>query len=105
MLTLLNAPILTSYGLFTFEPINTEQAKELLKNGFQSYIGHQSTCNILSRILDENIVMNRGEYKQQPGKRALVFRLKKRINEGQVLNTIEEIESIGYEFGLLTRTK
>ncbi|WP_352432769.1 DUF1874 domain-containing protein [Pyrinomonas sp.] len=37
------------------------------------------------------------------GEAALVFRLKRRIPEGKVLNR-REIEEVGYEFGLLTRT-
>ncbi len=102
MLTLLNAPILTTYGSFTFEPLTVEQAKQLVATGFQSYIGHQSTCDILSKLLEAQIPHNRGLYIQQSGEQALVFRLKNRIAEGQVLNTIEEIEAIGYEFGLLT---
>jgi len=33
----------------------------------------------------------------------LVFKLKGRVPEGKVLSR-EELEAIGYEFGLLTRT-
>jgi hypothetical protein len=103
MLSLLNAPILTTFGSFTFEQVNIEQAKQLVTYGFQSFIGHQSTCDILSKLLCVTIPHYRGFYMQQPGEQALVFRLKSRIGEGQVLNTIEEIEAVGYEFGLLNR--
>jgi hypothetical protein len=44
---------------------------------------------------------NRIEFKQAPGQRALVFKIKGRIPEGTVLNR-EQIEQIGYEFFLLT---
>lgn len=105
MITLLNAPVLTSYGTFQFERIELIAAKELLRDGFQSFIGHQSSCNILSQLLEIPIPLNRGQYKQRPGDNALIFRLQKRIAEGQVLSSIEEIENIGYEFGLLIRIK
>ena len=105
MIFLLNAPVLTSYGTFQFEQIELIRARELLTNGFQSFIGHQSSCDILSQLLGISIPLNRGQYAQKPGEKALIFHLKKRIEEGQVLNTIEEIENVGYEFGLLIRIK
>jgi len=105
MLTLLNAPILTAYGSYNYEPVFVNEAKKLLQNGFHSYIGHQSTCDILSQLLETEIPMHRGQFEQQPGEQALIFRLKKRIAEGQVLHTREEIETVGYDFALLNRIK
>jgi len=105
MLTLLNAPILTSFGTFNYEAIKVTDAKALLRAGFTSYIGHQSTCDILSQLLEVEVPLHRGQYEQQTGDQALIFRLKKRIEEGQVLKTREEIEAVGYEFGLITKIK
>lgn len=105
MIFLLNAPVLTAYGTFKFEHIELIGARELLTDGFQSFIGHQSSCDILSQLLEIPIPLNRGQYEQKPGDKALIFRLQKRIDEGQVLNSVEEIEKIGYEFGLLTKIK
>lgn len=103
MLTLLNAPVLTSFGTFTYEPVSVEDARVLLQTGFTSYIGHQSTCDILSKLLELEITMHRGQYEHQRGEQALVFRLKKRIEGGRVLTNVQEIEAIGYELALLTR--
>ena len=103
MIALLNAPVLTAFGTFAYEPIADDDAKRLLLSGFQSFIGHQVTCDILSQLLGVDIVMNRAQYEQQVGEQALVFRLKKRVAEGQVLKTIAEINAIGYELALLTR--
>ncbi|MEO6542212.1 MAG: DUF1874 domain-containing protein [Ferruginibacter sp.] len=103
MLTLLNAPILTTYGTFAFEAVNREQAKDLVKNGFQSFIGHQGTCDILSQLHGVDVSLNRTQYFQQPGEQALILKLKTRAAEGVVLKTIEEIEACDYEFGILNR--
>lgn len=69
----------------------------------QSAIGHQSTADLLSMLLECPVPVNRIEYKQEPHDVALVFKPKQRIGEGKVL-TREELEGIGYEFGLLVRT-
>jgi hypothetical protein len=46
--------------------------------------------------------MNRIEYKQELGDIALCFKLKGRPEEGKIL-TVEEIESIGYEFKVMIK--
>lgn len=103
-LVLLNAPILTSFGTFEFTQITTAEAKEIIKNAEQiiSAIGHPATAEIMSELLDYKVENNRIEFFQSVEDAALIFRLKKRIGEGQVLNRAE-IEAIGYEFGILKR--
>jgi len=103
MITLLNAPILTSFGTYEYRSIEVEQAKELVAIGFQSFIGHESTADILSRLLDIKVPHNRAAYVQQVGEEALIFQLKSRILAGTVLQTAEEIENVGYQFGVLKR--
>ncbi|HEX8565165.1 MAG TPA: DUF1874 domain-containing protein [Pyrinomonadaceae bacterium] len=105
-LTLLNAPILTSYAMFEFKPLTLEQAKEIIHQAgsVQSAIGHVATAEILSELLEYRIEANRIDFYQTIEDVALIFKLKKRIGEGQVLKR-EEIEKIGYEFGLLKRLK
>jgi len=103
-IALLNAPVVTNFGEFSFKPVSDADAKEfIIKNGFTSYIGHQSTCDILTQLLEVDVPLNRTQYTQQPGEKALIFKLKTRPPEGVVLKTIEEIENCGYEFGLLER--
>lgn len=103
-ITLLNAPILTTYGAFDYQPVTLEEARRRAREAgeIQSAIGHASTAEILSELLEIPVVQNRMEYKQEPGEAALIFRLKKRPPEGVVLNR-REIEEIGYEFGVLRR--
>lgn len=100
---ILNSPILTNWGKFKFQPIGLESARKFASEPFTSAIGHESTAKILSVLLGQKIPANRAAIKMQPGDRALVFRLKARPSEGKILNQ-EEIEEIGYEFGLLTMT-
>ena len=46
--------------------------------------------------------MNRIQFSHEKGQFALVFKLKGRPEEGKILSR-EEIEAIGYEFGVLYR--
>jgi Domain of unknown function (DUF1874) len=112
-LALLNTSILTNYGAFTYRKIDLNDAQILAYNandpmigpddGLLSAIGHESTAQILTELLDVPVAMNRIQFAQEVGQNALVFKLKGRPPEGKIL-TKEEIETIGYEFGLLSRT-
>lgn len=101
-LAILNTTIITADGDFSLKTISLDQAKDLVKNApsIDSAVGHQSTADILTTLLETKIEMNRQMFIQQPGQKALVFKLKGRPEEGKIL-TIEEIESIGYEFKAL----
>lgn len=107
-LTLLNTGILTSYGTFTFEPLSLIEARELVREfhqtgkAIQSAIGHQSTADLLTALLEIPVAANRMTFKQTMDDLALVFKLNARPAEGKVLSHVE-LEEIGYEFGLLTR--
>ena len=100
--TILNTAILTNFGSYNYVPLTLEESQELIKDGFQSAVGHQSTCEVISELLGVDVKMNRIEYSQQVGDVALVFKLKGRPEEGQIL-TVADIEKIGYEFGRLER--
>ncbi len=69
---LLNTSILTCHGSFTYQP-----------------------------LLGVPVPVNRIQYEQTTGDLAVVFKLRGRPPEGKIL-TAEEIEAIGYDFGLLT---
>lgn len=113
LLAILNTSIITAYGNFSYTPISLDDAKLLVYNaqdptigpdeGILSAVGHQSTSEILSELLETEIPVNRIQFAQEVGQSAIVFKLKGRAPEGVILSR-EEIESIGYEFGLLTRT-
>lgn len=100
MVTILNTSILTAFGSYSYESLTLERAQYFTADGFQSAVGHQSTCDVLTSLLGVQVPLNRIEYTQQKGDIAIVFKLKGRPEEGKIL-TVEEINAIGYEFGKL----
>lgn len=104
-IAVLNGPIVTSFGNYTYFPIPIESAKILINAAeFSSFVGHESTSQMISKLLEKPIGYSRKELKQKIGQIALVFRLKQRAPEGKVLSK-QELEEIGYEFGILYRLK
>jgi hypothetical protein len=102
---ILNTPILTAYGEWRFEgPLSVAQAREVLKNGFISAVGHQGAAEFLTSLLGIPITVQRIAVEMQPGDQALILRLKERLPETRVL-TAEEMSAIPYELGLLTRCR
>lgn len=112
MLAILNTSIITAYGSFDYKAISFDDAKLLVHDaldpmigpdeGILSAIGHQSTAEILSELLGTEVPVNRIQFAQEIGQSAIVFKLKGRPPEGVILSR-EEIEEIGYDFGLLNR--
>lgn len=104
-IAILNTSILTGYGQYGYSPLLLEQAQKIVKDSPEilSAVGHQSTSDILTELLGIEIPVNRIQFAQEVGQEAIVFKLKGRPPEGKILSR-EEIEEIGYEFGLLTRT-
>lgn len=111
-IVLLNTSILTEYGSYSYIKMSLQRVKEKLnsinfvggdKLPVLSAIGHQSTADVLSELLEIPVVMNRIQYHQEIDDLAVVFKLNGRPEEGKILSR-EEIEAIGYEFGFLTRT-
>jgi hypothetical protein len=103
-LALLNTSIITADGAFTLQTVTLHEALELLSeaSNVDSAIGHTSTAQILTELLGQEVAVNRQQFRQEIGQSALVFKLKGRPEEGQIL-TREEIEKIGYELKVLTR--
>src|SRR5436309_2007075 len=108
-LILLNTSILTSFGTYVYQPLTLEEARALVREfqqegkSIQSAIGHQSTADLLTTLLKYPVAANRKEFTQTLDVAALIFKLKLRPPEGKVLSR-EELEEIGYEFGLLARS-
>ena len=102
-LAILNTSILTTTGMFELQDITLEEAKQLVRdNDILSAVGHQSTADILTTLLETTIPMNRIQFAQEVEQKALVFKLNGRPEEGKILTT-EEIEAMGYKFQLLTK--
>ncbi len=108
-LTLLNTSILTSFGTYSYEPLTLVDARalasEFQQEGkvIQSAIGHQSTAELLAMLLGFPVAVNRMEFKHTVDDIALIFKVKGRPPEGKVLSR-EELEEMGYEFGVLKRS-
>jgi hypothetical protein len=99
---LLNTSILTCYGTFSYVPASLEEVRGLVGNASEilSAVGHESTAQILTDLLEVEVPVNRIQYRQKGEDVAVVFKLKGRPEEGKIL-TRAEIEEIGYEFGVL----
>lgn len=104
-LALLNTSILTTAGEYSLTDITLDEARAIVNNNrdnLDSAIGHASTAEIMTTLLEVEIPMNRQMFLQDVGQRALVFKLNGRPEEGKILS-VEDIERIGYKFQILDR--
>jgi hypothetical protein len=100
---LFNGTVATTNGIYSVYDIDLETAREYIEqNGFISAIGHEATAEIMSRLLDKEIPMNRIQFYQQVGQVAIVFKLNERPAEGIVLNR-EQVEQVGYRLKIMKR--
>lgn len=98
-----NSPILTTYGTFKFTgPVSKNRASVLLAQGFVSAIGHTSTAELLTHLLDIHIGHQRIRVEMQPGDSALVFRLLDRVDPQEISSSLD-LEEIGYELAIMER--
>jgi hypothetical protein len=101
-LFLANSTFIPCDGTWVMRTISLDEAKQLAHYPFTSAIGHSSTAEIISTLLDVEVSMNRITLSNlESGTQLLCFKLKQRAPEGTIL-TKEEIEAIGYEWKLLT---
>ena len=95
-LVLLNAVIPANKLLAYMERIDMETAKEIVEifrkedREILSFIGHQSTAELLSQKLGIKVEVNRGMYKPKPRDLALIFRLKKRLARPEDIKDVKE---------------
>jgi hypothetical protein len=70
-------------------PLSLEEAKDLLKGGFISVVGHQATAEILAILLGVEVPPNRVAITMREGDSLIVFQLLVRLPEGAVLTKDE----------------
>ena len=63
---IINTPILTDYGLWSFEgPMTIEDARKILQDDFISSVWHSASATFLSQLLNIEIPENRLQVKMQ----------------------------------------
>ncbi len=89
--------------LIAFEKINVDQVKDLFelaektKAEIITAIGHKSTAEFLSKLLNTNIPVERKMVKLDKGDYIIVFQLLQRLPEGKIL-TEDEIKDYPFQF-------
>jgi hypothetical protein len=100
---LFNGTVATTDGVYSISDIDVETAKKYIEeNGFISAVGHEATAQVLSELLGFQIPMNRIQFQQQVGQKAIALKLNQRPPEGQILNK-DEVERVGFTLKLLQR--
>jgi len=100
----MNCSIITSEGFFSKRKTSISEIKAKLGfvDSIFSAVGHQSTAEIMSKLLGVEVECNRVNYVQGTDDIGVVFQLRKRPEEGKILS-IKEIEEIGYDFYFLKK--
>jgi len=81
--------------------LSIQEASEMLKKEkFISAVGHEATAKALSNVLGVEIPYNRIQIFLNHGDKLIAIILKKRLPEGTVIKTVEELEAIGYSIWL-----
>jgi hypothetical protein len=78
--------------------VGLEDVKEFLQeNSFISAVGHQSTADVMSRLLGIQIPFNRIQIQLKEGDVVIVFQLLTRLEEGKIL-TEDELSKLQFKF-------
>jgi len=80
--------------------LTNDQAVSMLKNGFQSAVGHQATADFIKGLTGIDVSINRVSLSLQKGDKLLVLQLQSRLPEGKIL-TQDEMKQIPYKWYLV----
>ena len=80
-------------AIFKLKRLNLDEAKEWVKQGFTSAVGHESTAQLLSNLLGVPVTPNRIQVWMQPGDEALCVQFMIRFAEGHVAS-LEELQQL-----------
>ncbi len=80
-------------AIVKIDEIPLQTAREILREGFESYVSHASTAKVLEKLLGREVPFRRDSLKLENGDSAVVFQLRVRPSEGKVFSE-EELSSI-----------
>ncbi|AON96486.1 hypothetical protein [Acidianus two-tailed phage variant 1] len=106
LLNTLIVPFRDERAKFEIERVSAEEAKKIIQmhnSQFVSAIGHSASANALSLLLGVAVPVNRTEVFFNVGDEAIAMALKKRLAEGQVLRTVQELEAVGFDLYYIKR--
>jgi hypothetical protein len=102
-LLLLNATVLTSFGVFRHRRLSLAEACALVQElPWESAIGHPATARLVSAELDITCPTRRVAVEQRAGQPALVFRLNSRAPLGADHDDTT-LRTIGHHWTLMER--
>jgi len=87
--------------LIKIEEVSVSEVKEILRNGFISAVGHESTAHLLSEMLETSVESSRIQVKLEKGDVLVIYQLLQRLPEGKVLNK-EELLQLPHKWFKLT---
>jgi hypothetical protein len=88
-LSMISPSLLTEGAIIKASPISVGEVKALLKEGFVSAVGHESTARILSMLLGTEVPFNRAQISIKEGDVIVSFQFLIRLPEGKVLGEDE----------------
>ncbi len=88
-------------AIVAFRRVTIQEAREIIRKHegkLISAVGHKATATLLQKLLHEDITFNRLNASLERGDKVIAFKPLKRLDEGVVIETEEELDEIGYEF-------
>ncbi len=84
-------------SIVRIESVTPEQAREIIKGKqLANAIGHEVTAQLMGMLLGMELKANRIQVKMDVSDEALVLTLNQRLQEGQVIRNLEELNKLGY---------
>lgn len=103
MLYLMNTTMMPNpNGTYKSAIVSLQEAKYLVKSPFTSAVGHSVTSELMSELLDTAIRFNRMTVSLEDGDKMLCLKLKPRLGEGVILSDKSDLETLGYDFVLIS---
>lgn len=100
---LMNSPVLAAFGEYRYREMSIEDARTFVaERGWTSAIGHDGTARAMEALLGLPVPHERREVTLDVDDAALIFSVRGRLAEGQIL-TADEVLQREPQFGLLER--